>query len=227
MATVDSTFAGDSRASHIFYRFARGCVLLFCKIMFRVSWEGAEHVPPSGAYVLAPVHRSNMDILVACIVTKRRIRYMGKDSLWKKQPWRWLLSALGGFPVTRGTADREALLRCIDVLKNGEPLVLYPEGERKNGPIVQPLFDGAAYVASKAGVPIVPVGIGGTEKVNPRGQKGIKPGKVHLIVGPPIPPPVAGENGRVSRQALSAVSERLHDELQKLFDVAQARAGSA
>ena len=59
----------------------------------------------------------------------------------------WVLSALGGFPVVRGTADREALQRCIAVLEAGEPLVLFPEGERKSGPIVQPLFDGAAYVA--------------------------------------------------------------------------------
>ena len=48
-----------------------------------------------------------------------------------------------------GTADREALKRCIAVLEAGEPLVLFPEGERKSGPIVQPLFDGAAYVAAE------------------------------------------------------------------------------
>ena len=94
---------------------------------------------------------------------------MGKDSLWKRQPAAWILSALGGFPVSRGTADREALQRCIAVLEAGEPLVLFPEGERKSGPTVQPLFDGAAYVALKAGVPIVPVGIGGSEEVMPEG----------------------------------------------------------
>ncbi|MEY4251507.1 MAG: hypothetical protein RL691_388, partial [Actinomycetota bacterium] len=71
-----------------------------------------------------------------------------------------MLSALGAFPVTRGSADREALKRCIAVLEAGEPLVLFPEGTRQSGPIVQPLFDGAAYVAVKAGVPIIPVGIG-------------------------------------------------------------------
>ena len=54
-----------------------------------------------------------------------------------------------GSPSPRGTADREALKRCIAVLEGGEPLVLFPEGERKAGPIVQPLFDGAAYVAAE------------------------------------------------------------------------------
>ena len=96
---------------------------------------------------------------------------MGKDTLWRNRAFGWLLSALGGFPVTRGTADREALRRCIEVLGMGEVLVLYPEGERKDGPIVQPLFDGAAYVAAKAGVPIVPVGIGGSDRVMPRGAR--------------------------------------------------------
>ena len=79
----------------------------------------------------------------ASCVTRRRLRFMGKDTLWKRQPAAWFLSALGGFPVARGTADREALKRCIAVLEAGEPLVLFPEGERKSGPTVQPLFDGA------------------------------------------------------------------------------------
>ena len=64
--------------------------------------------------------------------------------------------------------------------------MLFPEGERKTGPIVQPLFDGAAYVAVKAGVPIVPVGIGGSERAMPKGAKFISPRKVHVVIGKPI-----------------------------------------
>jgi 1-acyl-sn-glycerol-3-phosphate acyltransferase len=221
---VDAHLAGSSWVDRAFYRFGRFIVIGLSRIYFRLTWEGKEHVPKSGAYVLAPVHRSNIDILVAAVVTKRRLRYMGKDSLWKHQPFRWLLSALGGFPVTRGTADREALMRCIEVLRGGEPLVVYPEGERKSGPIVQPLFDGAVYVATKTNVPIVPVGIGGTERVMEKGKKFIRPAKVHVIVGPPIPPPAASDGGRVPRAAMTAVSDQLHAELQRLFDLAQAKA---
>ena len=64
--------------------------------------------------------------------------------------------------------------------------MLFPEGERKSGPLVQPLFDGAVYVALKAGVPIVPVGIGGSERVMPKGAKFIYPRKVHVVIGAPI-----------------------------------------
>ena len=134
-----------------------------------------------------------------------------------------MLSTLGGFPVSRGTADREALQRCIAVLEAGEPLVLFPEGERKSGPTVQPLFDGAAYVALKAGVPIVPVGIGGSEAVMPKGARMIRPSKVHVIVGPPIQPPVAGAGAASRGPPCASVTAELHETLQRLFDEASAR----
>jgi 1-acyl-sn-glycerol-3-phosphate acyltransferase len=219
---VDTTLAGGSWLSRAFYQLARGVCVGFCRVWFRMTVEGLEHVPRSGPFVLAPVHRSNMDTPIVCVVTRRRLRYMGKDSLWKKSFPRWFLSALGGFPVTRGSADKEALVRCIAVLKNGEPLVLFPEGERKSGPLVQPLFDGAAFVAAKANAPIVPVGVGGSEHVMPKGSKLIYPRKVHLIVGPPIVVPGA-DRGRVPRAVLAEVTTTLHDELQRLFDAAEAR----
>jgi 1-acyl-sn-glycerol-3-phosphate acyltransferase len=136
-----------------------------------------------------------------------------------------VLSALGAFPVTRGSADREALKRCIAVLEAGEPLVLFPEGTRQSGPIVQPLFDGAAYVAVKAGVPIVPVGIGGSERVMPKGSKMIYPRKCVLVVGEPIIAPM-DETGRVPRSAVKDVTSRLYEDLQRLFDEAQRLAGT-
>ena len=225
MAGVDTTMAGNSLASRAFYSVARAVCVCFCRLWFRMTVEGLQHVPPAGPFVLAPVHRSNMDTPIVSVVTRRRLRYMGKDSLWKKAFPRWALSALGGFPVTRGSADKEALVRCIAVLKAGEPLVLVPEGERKSGPLVQPLFDGAAFVAAKAAVPIVPVGIGGSERVMPKGSKLIYPRKVHVVVGPPITIPGA-DHGRVPREELTEVTTNLHDELQRLFDLAQARAGS-
>jgi 1-acyl-sn-glycerol-3-phosphate acyltransferase len=148
---------------------------------------------------------------------------MGKDSLWKLRPFGWLLSALGGFPVTRGSADREALRRCLDVLQTGEPLVLFPEGERKSGPLVQPLFDGAAYLASRANVPIVPVGIGGSERAMPKGARWIKPVKVHVVVGAPMYAP-SHDGRRSTRAEMKALTEELHEVLQKLFDEARVRA---
>jgi 1-acyl-sn-glycerol-3-phosphate acyltransferase len=147
---------------------------------------------------------------------------MGKDSMWKFASVGKLISALGAFPVSRGTADREALMRCLAVLDAGEPLVLFPEGERKDGPTVQPLFDGAAYLASKSGVPIIPVGIAGSDRVMPRGAKFIFPRKVKIVIGAPLRVEVA-ENGRASRNAIKATTAQLHIEIQRLYDEAQTK----
>ena len=105
------------------------------------------------------------------------------------------------------------------MLEAGEPLVLFPEGERKSGPVVQPMFDGAAYVALRAGVPIVPVGIGGSERVMPKGAKVIYPRKVRVIVGEPLTLPAHG-SGRVPRSQTQEMSALLHERLQQLFDEA-------
>jgi 1-acyl-sn-glycerol-3-phosphate acyltransferase len=195
-----------------------GAFRLWC----RVTVEGREHVPATGAFVLAPVHRSLLDTPFAGSVTRRRLRYMGKDSMWKYRAPGWVFSALGAFPVTRDRADREALQRCVAVLGAGEPVVVFPEGERKSGPLVQPLAPGAAYIAAKAGVPLVPVGIGGSERVLPKGARFPRPRKVHIVVGAPIEVrAVAGRH--VPRAAVTELSEALHAELQRLFDLAQAR----
>lgn len=206
-----------------FYRSVRALVVGFWRLFWRLSLEGLEHVPATGPYVLAPVHRSNIDTLVVAAVTKRRLRYMGKDSLWK---FAWIgkvLSALGAFPVSRGTADREALRLCIEVIARGEPLVVFPEGTRQSGPVVQPLFEGAAYVATRTRVPIVPVGIGGSEAAMPKGSKLLRPVKVHVLVGEPLYPAPPGPSGRAPRSAVHDLTEQLAARLQELFDRAQAR----
>lgn len=225
MAEVDTRLAGQSVASKVFYTVIRGLVVGICVGYTRTKVVGKHNIPSTGAFLLAPIHRSNIDTPLAAAVTRRRLRFMGKDSIWKIKPIGWIISALGAFPVTRGTADREALKRCIAVLEAGEPLVLFPEGTRQSGPVVQPLFDGAAYVAVKAGVPILPVGIGGSEGVMPKGSKMIYPKKCVVVVGEPISVP-RDETGKVPRSAVKELTETLSQELQRLFNEAQSMAGT-
>ena len=222
MTKIDTQLAGSNRLDRAAYQFVRFVVVSFCRTWCRMSVHGREHIPAEGAFLLAPVHRSILDTPISSGVTGRRMRFMGADKYWKNRHFGRLLSALGGFPVTRGSADREALGRCIAVLQGGEPLVLFPEGERKAGPIVQPLFDGATYIAVKAGVPIIPVAIAGSERAMPKGAKFVYPRKVHVIVGPPIEVP-RGETGKAQRIAIRDLSGLLHIELQRLLDAANAK----
>jgi len=224
MTKVQTHLASNSWASRLTYRIVRSLVCWFTQAFTRMHIDGREHLPPTGAYILAPVHRSYVDTPIVACLTSRRIRFMGKQEMWKYPSLGWLFSALGAFPVNRGTADREALSRSIAVLDGGEPLVLFPEGERKDGPRIHPLFDGAAYVAARAGVQIVPVGIGGSARVMPRHAKMIHPRKVHVVIGEPITVEVA-DSGRVPRRAIAEASEKLSAELQRLFDLAEARVG--
>jgi len=211
------------RADLAFYAFARAVVAGFCRLFWREVVDGREHVPARGPFILAPVHRSNVDTPLVAAVTRRRLRYMGKESMWKLRPFGWLWSALGAFPVHRGSADREALRRCGEVLAQGEALVVFPEGTRRSGAVVEDLYQGAAYLSIRAQAPIVPVGIAGSEAAMPRGARFIKPVKVHVVVGPPIEPPPRGPGDRAPRQAVHKLTLRLQEELQGVFDEARSR----
>lgn len=209
----------------LFYRFVWFVVQLIGRTYFRLRIVGAENVPRTGSFIVSPIHRSNLDTPIVAAITWRRLRYMGKESLWKSSFGAWFLTALGGFPVDRGTADRDALRACIDVIDRGEPLVMFPEGTRQSGPSIAPLFDGPAYVACRTQVPILPVGIGGTERALGKGAKFPRPAKITIVVGHPIHPPAPGPSGRVPRTAVKALTAELGARIQALFDDAQALTG--
>ena len=209
----------------ILYAAVRALVVALARVWFRLEVVGREHVP-EGPFVLGPVHRSNIDFLLVAAVTRRRMRYMGKHTIWNYRALGWLSSTLGAFPVHRGSADREALRRCEAALSGGEPLVMFPEGTRRSGPEVDELFDGPAFVAARAGVPIVPVGIGGSEAAMPRGAKGIRPVKIVLVIGEPVPAPTGADGKRPSRHQIHDTTVTLRTRIQELFDDAQTRAGA-
>ncbi|MFM7060187.1 MAG: lysophospholipid acyltransferase family protein [Actinomycetes bacterium] len=206
------------------YRVARAIVLTVCRALFRVRVVGLEHVPRSGSYIVAPTHRSLLDIPFAAFATKRRIRFMAKEELFAK-PWlARLLTALGGFPVSRGSADRAALRVAQETIESGEPTALFPEGTRLHGREVGPLFDGAAYLAARTGVPILPVGIGGSEQILSSGRVLPRLKRVAVVIGEPIHPPTR-DGGAVKRAGVQAMTAELQVSLQRLLDEAMQRGG--
>ncbi|MGZ4677630.1 MAG: lysophospholipid acyltransferase family protein [Acidimicrobiia bacterium] len=208
----------------MFYGFARGLLLLVSKVLFRIRIDGTEHVPTSGAFIVAPSHRSYLDTPFVSFITRRKIRFMAKEELFENSFGRRLFTTLGGIPVTRGSASaRSAMKEVRAALEAGEPAAIFPEGTRVHGPTIAPLFDGTAYLAVKLGVPIVPVGIGGSEEILASGKKLPKLHKVAVKVGAPIHPPADATTRR--RADLVALSDELMKSLQSLFDDARADAG--
>lgn len=201
------------------YRVARALLVALSRTLFRLRIVHGERVPPSGAYVLAPSHRSYLDTPFVAAVTRRRIRFMGKKELWSKGWSAKLFTALGAFPVERDTPDRAALRQSMDAVQGGEPLVIFPEGTRRTGPTIVELHDGAAYVAARTGVPVVPVGIGGSEDILARGRKIPRFKRVVVVVGEPIEPPSRG--AAVKRSEVADLTARLEKALQLVFDEAE------
>lgn len=216
--------APPSRAALAFYRACWLVAMALSRAYFPGRVHGRENLPREGAFILAPVHRSYADWLIVARVTTRRLRYIVKAEVWKSRLVGRFIELLGAFPVQRSVADREAFRRALEVLEGGEPLVLFPEGTRRRGPLVEDLREGAAYLALRAGVPIVPVGIGGSERAMPRGALVPRPSRVEVVVGEPIvPPPLSGE--RVPRSVARTLTSEVQAAIQKSFDEACRLAG--
>ena len=214
-----------SALDRVAYRFFWWVLWLACKAWFRFRVVGKQNLPAKEAYILAPVHRSYLDTPVGGMVTARRQRFLGKESLWRNRAAGRFLTIVGGFPVERGTADRAALRACQEVLERGEPMVMFPEGTRQHGPVVDPdlMHAGPAFVAARAGVAIVPLGIAGTDHAMPGGSMLIRPVRVVMVVGEPIRP--SEVDGRIPRRMVDELTERLRVGLQGCFDEAQRLAG--
>lgn len=183
---------------------------------FRLRVTGREHIPLDGPVILAPVHRSNLDSFLLSPLTRRRLRALAKISLFKVRPLAWFLASLGAFPVRREAADRESMRVARQLLSDGNLLLVFPEGTRCDGPVVDELYDGTAWLANKAGARVVPVGIAGSGEAMPPGARVPKPRRVRLVVRPAIEPPPPG----APRSALRDWTTTLRSELQAALDEA-------
>ena len=216
-----------SRKSHFVRQVGRAGGRVFGRPYFKLIVHNKERIPETGAAIIAPSHRSNLDTPLVGMALDRWMRFMAKDSMFKSVFWSNFLVALGGFPVRRGKLDRRTLNNSFEVLERGEVLVIFPEGARQSGPRIKPIFEGVAWVAARSGLPVIPLGIGGSEAAQPIGVKIPRPQAVHFVVGEPLAPPqpLPGKK-RVSRQQLDGFSAELREALQAAFDEAQASAGT-
>jgi 1-acyl-sn-glycerol-3-phosphate acyltransferase len=197
------------------YRLCAGIVAVAAKLFFRPTVVGAENIPLTGPVLIAPIHRSNVDFALTLFISKRKVFFMAKDSIFRVPILGPLITHLGAFPVKRGSADRESMTLSEEVLRQGHALVLFPEGTRQEGRTVAPLHDGAMFVAARTGATIVPVGIGGSDKAMPKGAKLPRFSRIRIVVGAPIQPP--SSQGRVARSALAAKSEELRAALEAVY----------
>jgi|SRR5579859_536070 len=138
--------------------FARFIYLL--KLNLRVI--GRENVPEEGAFIMASNHLSWMDVPLVPSFLKRKVVYMAKEELFYGKLG-WLVRFLGAFPVKRGEADRQSLRAADTQLKAGKIFMIFPEGTRSKTRQLGKGHVGLGMIALRAGVPVVPVAIWGSE----------------------------------------------------------------
>ncbi|HJM99047.1 MAG TPA: lysophospholipid acyltransferase family protein [Acidimicrobiales bacterium] len=214
-----------SIVSYVFIKYlARIAFFLY----FRTYVRNAKALPKTGPVIFSPIHRSNLDVPIVGSNIRRKLHYLGKGSLMANRFSAWVLRGCGCIPLDRDSrADKLALDASLKALKEGKTLAVFPEGERKSGPEVFPMLDGAVWLSAKANAPILPVGIGGSERAMPKGKYIPKPRKVVILYGDLIPAPQPQEGAkRVARSEIRKYSEELRVILQELFDEAQEIAGS-
>lgn len=176
--------AREKGVSRPLYYLVRVLITPFLRLWFRMHIAGAEHVPATGAAIVAPNHKSFFDSFFIALATKRHLRFMGKTELFEGRRGR-LLVRLGAFPVRRGESDADALETAREILRQGGLLALFPEGTRVRDPAaLGSPRRGAGRLAIEAGAPLVPCAITGTERLFWHGIP--KPHRVQLAFGEPI-----------------------------------------
>ena len=182
------------------------------RLLFRLQARGIERLPPSGGFVLACNHISNLDpwAIGLPLWPKRRLRWMAKAELFKPglstMLWRG-----GAFPVRRGMGDVDAIRTAIRVVKDGDVLVMFPEGTRRAKGLrkkheARP-HSGAARIAIAAKAPLVPAAVAGTERIS-------RLGPLRVAYGPPIP--LDDLRGLGSARAAEIATERLMKKINEL-----------
>jgi 1-acyl-sn-glycerol-3-phosphate acyltransferase len=206
----------------LLYALCRFISVGLSRVLFPGPVIGRENLPRAGAYVIAPIHRSHLDFLIVARISRRRFRYLAKAEVWRFARLGRFIERLGALPVHRESTDRDSFNRSLAVLLGGEPLMVFPEGTRGNGPLIGELHEGAAYLALRAGVPLVPIGLAGTERALSRRRHFPRPSRVVVVIGETVTRPAGSVGNRVPRALVRSITTELSDAIQAASEDARA-----
>lgn len=186
-----------------FFDVARVIVRMLLFLFTNWQVRGRENIPREGAVIVVANHINLTDPPILGVSLGRKTVFMAKKEVFHSRFLSYFLRGCGVFPVHRGQLDREALRQANQLLTRGLALIMFPEGSRSKNDQLQPAFPGSALIALRNGVPILPVGIAGTEKI-----KGIawllRRPRVIINIGHLFsPPPVGGKLTKVELAGLT------------------------
>jgi len=197
-----------------YYLFKFTVVNPMLRLYFRGRIYGTAKVPKSGPLIVVANHSSDFDTPILSCAVRRPVSYMAKEELFKvpvlKQAIRWY----GAYPVKRGSADRSAIREALNQLDQGWAVGIFLQGTRTpDGRIPDPKI-GAALIAAKAQVPLLPVSLWGTQHIFVKGSPIPRPVPLTIRIGEPIAPPVSKD-----RQELAAITTQCANAIHELHDL--------
>lgn len=159
----------------------------------RAEVTGLENVPRQGGFIVASNHLSFFDSLIIQALTPRDVAFFAKAEYFttpgvKGKLMKSFFESVGSIPVQRGeqAASVAALDSLVEIIEGGSGIGIYPEGTRSRDGKLYRGRTGVGWLALTTGVPVVPVGLIGTEKLQPAGTKGFRPAKFHIHYGQPL-----------------------------------------
>ena len=156
------------------YWIVKGILKPLLRLIYRIRAEGRENVPKEGPAIIAANHLSFLDsFFIPLVVKRRRVTYLAKADYFKSWKTAWFFKMVGQIPTERegGEKSKQALDVALEVLKDGNLLGIYPEGTRSPDGYLHRGRTGVARLALAAGVPVIPCGLVGTERVMPKDAK--------------------------------------------------------
>jgi 1-acyl-sn-glycerol-3-phosphate acyltransferase len=192
------------------------------RILFRLvcRWEitGRENLPASGGVILAPNHISHLDPPLVGSAVTRPVYFMAKAELFRVPVLGSLIRRTHAFPVNRGAADRQAIRHAQELLAQGQVLVMFPEGHRSEDGCLQTPELGVAMIAARAGVPVVPVAVMGSNRALPKGAFFLHPAKIRVQIGKPVFCDSA-TTARASREMLESFTDKIMEGLRQMLPI--------
>ncbi len=197
----------------LYYLFKASVVAPMCYGYFRGRVYGQENVPKKHPLVVVSNHASYFDPpLLSCCVG-RPVAFMAKEELFEVPVLNEAIRLYGAYPVKRGTSDRSAIRAALTALKDGWLVGIFLQGTRTvDGCIDDPKL-GAAMIAAKAQVPLLPVSLWGTENILKKGSPIPRPVPLTIRIGEVIPPPESNKRPALEKvtQQCATVINQLHE----------------
>lgn len=186
-------------------------------MFFRGAVIGLEHLPKTGAFLIASNHASHLDPPIIGSFVPRQVCFFARKSLWKPGIAAWWLDAVGTIPVDRdGGQDVGAIKRVLRALAQEKVLILFPEGTRSPDGKLQTPKPGVGMIVCRTQVPVVPARIFGSFEAFGKGVGLPRVGtSVSVVFGPPLAPG-AYDPGSSSKDRYQQASERIFHEIAKL-----------